>query len=388
MQSLLLITALALAAPAGADAAAPQDGVILDLRLRFEAAEQDGLSGTSEALSLRARAGFETPRHAGWSLLAEGEFVTGLAGIYSDSITVEPGYPVIADPETIELNRLQLSWQGDSNQLAVIGRQWISIDDQRFVGPAGFRQNSQSFDAVRFRTGTHDAFVFDYAYIARVNRIFGSDHPVGYFDSNSHIARLSGNTPAGEVSVFGVWLDFENAPAQSSQTLGVQLTGEVSGFGYRLDYARQSTYGGRLGDFNVDYIRAELSHSAGSGQIAAGVEFLGGNGNDSFQTPLASLHKFQGWADVFLTTPAGGLRDIHVRASYPIDWIEGMTAAIALHDFASDDGGLDYGTELDASLNWPLGQGLSLEAAVALFDGGPASPANRHRVWLTLNFSL
>lgn len=361
---------------------------ILDIRLRYELASQDDLPETAHALTLRGRAGFETARRSGWALLVEGEFVADLAGRHFDGVTSQPGYPVIADPETIELNRLQLSWQGEDDQLAVIGRQSISIDDQRLVGPVGFRQNSQSFDAVRFRTGSQGPLVFDYAYIVRVNRIFGRDHPAGHFDSDSHMVRLSGDTPAGAVSIFGLWLDFENAPVQSSQTLGVQLTGESSGFGYRIDYARQSAFGARPGDFSVDYVRAETSYAAGDWQIEAGVEFLGGNGRQAFQTPLATLHKFQGWADVFLTTPSDGLRDFHVGASHPVDWIEGLTAAITFHDFASDDGRLDYGNELDASLVWPLGRGVSLETAVAVFDGGRNGSANRQRVWVALNFGL
>ena len=42
------------------------------------------------------------------------------------------------------------------------------------------------------------------------------------------------------------------------------------------------------------------------------------------QTPLATLHAFNGWADMFLTTPANGLQDLYFRASYtlPMDFIE------------------------------------------------------------------
>ena len=46
---------------------------IVDSRLRYEDVEQDGVAQTAEALTLRARLGFETGKVAGTSLLAEGE---------------------------------------------------------------------------------------------------------------------------------------------------------------------------------------------------------------------------------------------------------------------------------------------------------------------------
>ena len=36
----------------------------------------------------------------------------------------------------------------------------------------------------------------------------------------------------------------------------------------------------------------------------------------SFQTPLATGFKFQGWADKFLTTPPNGVRDLYAGAGY------------------------------------------------------------------------
>ena len=51
-------------------------------------------------------------------------------------------------------------------------------------------------------------------------------------------------------------------------------------------------------------------------RIGGGYEVLGaddGAALTSFQTPLATLHKFQGWADKFLTTPPNGIREGAVR---------------------------------------------------------------------------
>ncbi len=53
----------------------------------------------------------------------------------------------------------------------------------------------------------------------------------------------------------------------------------------------------------------------GIGTLGVGYELLGSDdGVAAFQTPLATLHKFNGFADQFLVTPAGGLQDIYFYA--------------------------------------------------------------------------
>ena len=57
------------------------------------------------------------------------------------------------------------------------------------------------------------------------------------------------------------------------------------------------------------------------------------------QTPLATLHKFNGWADLFLTTPNTGLQDLYLGAAYKFDGVKllpGLNAAVTWHKFDSD----------------------------------------------------
>lgn len=56
---------------------------------------------------------------------------------------------------------------------------------QRFIGGSAWRQDEQTFDAVRIdtRQGQFDA---SYIYIAHVNRIFAEDQD---WDSDSHVRR-------------------------------------------------------------------------------------------------------------------------------------------------------------------------------------------------------
>ena len=93
-----------------------------------------------------------------------------------------------------------------------------------------------------------------------------------------------------------------------------------------------------------------------------GWEHLGGDGVSGFQTPLATLHAFNGWADKFLVTPANGLDDRYASVSgkFGRGKFEGKLGwTVAFHDFNADRGGADYGREWDASLSFPLPAGFS-----------------------------
>lgn len=392
MKALLLSSAaLALASGAAAPVLADDalsDSLILNMRLRYENVDQDGLAETASALTLRTRFGFETPRRNGLSVLLEGENTTHLNDDFADTITPNPGYPVVADPEVTELNRAQLSWQGENDVAITLGRQWFVMGDQRFAGPVGFRQNSQSVDAVRVSSGSIWPVTLDYTYIDRVHRIFGDDHPMGEFDSASHVGEARVDTPLGELAAFALLLDFDNAPALSSQTLGLRLAGRRDAVAYRFEIANQSDYGSNTGDFDLTYLRAEADYRADRFSVGGGVEVLGGDGIQGFQTPLATLHKFQGAADVFLSTPANGLRDIYIRGSwhFPDAAPGAVRLGAAWHDFASDDGDTDYGSEFDLVAGLALTDRLSAEAKAAVFDGGAGGPADRTKIWLSLVF--
>ena len=77
---------------------------------------------------------------------------------------------------------------------------------------------------------------------------------------------------------------------------------------------------------------------------------LGGEaGQGAFTTPLATLHKWNGWADRFLRTPENGLRDLSIGAGHSHGR---MTYLLVYHRFEADSGGATYGQELDALFKW------------------------------------
>lgn len=377
-----------------AQTAAAEGDWIFDARLRYESVSQDGLED-AVALTLRPRLGYETPAWRGLRALAELEGVAQLTDDFNDTVNGHTGYAIVPDPEAFELNRLQLAWSGAEGRSFVLGRQRIVLGNARLVGNVGFRQNEQTFDALRASFRPFEHTTLTYIYVDRVRRIFGDDSPQGEWDSDSHIVQAEVTTPVGRLTAYGLLLDFEDAPAQSSQTYGLrwQNEWEVGAYKPRLtvEVAHQRDYGGAAADFDLGYQHAEFGLRRGPWGVAAGGERLEGDDARGFSTPLATLHAFQGWADVFLATPPDGVRDLYAGVSYsatPWSDTQPLTFAVTYHDFADDGGAAEFGSEWDASARFTIDEHVSIEAKTALFEGDDARFADRNKFWLALEYRL
>ncbi|HYF22164.1 MAG TPA: hypothetical protein VD929_02090 [Caulobacteraceae bacterium] len=381
--AMALVPSLALADPAPGKP-------ILETRLRYERFDAGAYPETADAVTLRLRYGWEGPAGSALRLLVEGESVVSLAGDYSDGVTSKPGLPVVPDPMTTELNRLQATWTGLPNTEVVLGRQRIVLNNGRFVGNAGFRQNEQTFDAARVTTTAVPKLKLTYAYVARVRRPLGDDHPQGEWRGDTHLFQGETKTPAGDLAGYGLLLDLENAPAQSSATWGARLSGSrPTGYGpswtYGAEYARQGDRGNAPAEFDLDYLALSVGAKTARSSMALGLERLGGDGARGFQTPLASLHPFQGWSDVIGATPAYGLRDLNLRAATSLTaGGRAFKIAGAAHDFRDADDAFAVGRELDLSVSAPLGRKTSVELKGTWFEGRRPELPDATRLWLSL----
>ena len=153
-------------------------------------------------------------------------------------------------------------------------------------------------------------------------------------------------------------------------------------------YARQSDWKQNPVNYAADYFTAEASIAHGSLAVTGGYEQLGSAaGIRAFQTPMATLHKFNGWADLFLVTPASGLQDFYGGASVKtkVKALPGLNLAVAYHRFESDFGTVHYGNEWDASMGFKLGR-MNLLAKIADYQADRFSVDTR-KVWLQLEFA-
>lgn len=367
--------------------------LIVDGRLRYEHVDQDGLTD-ADAVTLRLRLGYERELFEHFKVLGEIEGVALINGDFADTVRTRPGQAVVLDPEALEINRLQAQWAQDG-WTATLGRQRIVLNNARFVGNVGFRQNEQTFDALRLAYRANENLSFNYIYVDRVRRILGDDSPNGEWRGDSHIGQVDLKTGIGDFSGYALLLDFENAAAQSSQTYGLRWTRTIESAPYRFtlgaEAATQSDYGNSPTSFDLNYYTANAGVQRGQWRAALSGEVLEGNGARGFATPLATLHAFQGWADVFLTTPADGIRDLNGSVTWTDESLpvgRSLTLTARYHDFSSDDGDTEFGSEVDAVATWRIDQRWAIEAKAAFFDGEDPRFADRDKIWLAVELSL
>lgn len=364
-------------------------------RYRYEHVDQDNFSREAKASTLRGRLNFRTDDWNGFGAFAEFDYVTDIIGDdYNAGAGNTPDktqYPVVADPTGPDLNQAFLQWQnGEAGALVRAGRQRIIYDNARFVGNVGWRQNEQTFDAAYFQQKV-SALDLQLAYVWQVNRIFGDDVPDGQHDNESWLGNLAYQWE-GVGKLSGYYYDIENddVAAFSTSTYGARLTGSKKwseyGFGYAAEYAHQTDAHTNPVDYSASYYRIDASLGVGKVTPYVGFESLGGDdalAGASFRTPLATLHAFNGWADVFLTTPAAGLDDLFVGIKGGLgSWNWDML----YHDFDAESGSQSYGSEFDASLGRKFAEKYEVLFKAAFFDAKASSPySDTTKLWLQLS---
>ena len=388
------------AAPALADEVSVKP--ILDTRLRWENVDQQGIAKDANAVTFRARVGAELAL-GDWRLLGEAEGTTAIVEHYFSGLNGKVQYPLVGDPTNFELNRLQLQYRGMRKTVLTLGRQRINIEDQRFVGSAGWRQNEQTFDAARIEYGDAKGLQLDLTYAWSDRTIWGIDgtgaRPQA-IDGNNVFATASYPTSIGKLTGFAYLVDQDEKAVQnfrqSSQSYGVRLAGsrplsKTAKLTYALSYAVQSDYHRNPNRYHADYGLAEAGIEVSAWKLGAGYELLGADKGvpfTSFQTPLATLHKFQGWADKFLTTPPNGIQDYYGQVGYGWKKLAGLDAVNALlvyHRFDSARAGLHYGNEWDASVAAKRGR-WTATAKLASYKADQFATDTR-KIWLQLEWA-
>ena len=365
--------------------------LLLDMQLRLETVDMDGFSEDALAPTLRTRLGYRTAAYHHWYLLADFEDLYAISDDhYNNTKNGNIEYPVVVDPDDTELNQAYLAWKPTKKRAVKLGRQRLIFDNARFVGNVGWRQNEQTFDGITWTESFNEKSKLTLAYIANINRIFGENHPdplkadlrTSTILANFKLAKM----PLGDLVVFGYFIDFDDLPANSQRTLGFRLNGKQEmgdmAWVYELSYADQTDYADGSDFIDTNYYRVTFGPKWANYTLTLNYEVLGGDGGYGFSTPLATLHAFNGWADQFLGTPANGLVDTFVQFNYVRNkW----KMVAAYHQFEADEGGSDYGTELDFLTAYKINKqwDTGLKYADYAEDGFKADTS---KLWLWVHF--
>jgi hypothetical protein len=390
-----IAAALGLATIPGADHAwaadvTDQSGPVLIARYRHERVDDSAFSTNAEADTLRLRLGYRWVSESGWLAYVESEHVRGLLDQqYNSTANGKTQYPVVADPNADEVNQAWVGYKKDNWQ-AALGRQEVNLDNQRFFGTVGWRQNEQTFDALsaNYQFG-QDGPKLRYLHLDRVLRINGHDNPnplLREWSLNGNLLNLSQSLPLGVVTAYAYLVENKDIATLSTRTFGARwnadITRERLSYGLTAEWATQSDYANNPLSEHASYRLVEPRIAVNGITIKAGWEVLGGNGRYGFSTPYATLHAFNGWADKFLGTPVNGLDDRYLGVSGALGkskW------SAAWHDFHADRGNAHYGSEWDASIAYPLRKNLTGLLKLADYRGDEFGSDTR-KLWLSLDY--
>jgi hypothetical protein len=340
----------------------------LDLRYRFELVSQDGKDKNAAASTFRLRLGYTTGKFYDFNLHVDMETIQVLGWEnYDNTDNSKVEYPIVADPADTELNQVFLAYTGAPNTVFKLGRQRIKIDNDRFIGNVGWRQNEQTYDAFQIINTSVSNLTITLAYITNVNRVFGEHHStLSDLNMNAGILNFRYDFSLGGLSAYGYFLDNKDDPASSHRTLGLRFIGShgISGSTkalYTLEHAVQNEYKDGVDLIGASYYLVELGLAWNKLTVKGGYEVLGSEGIIGFATPLATLHAFNGWADKFLSTPSDGLSDLYFQIDYKLK-VGGKPTVLRVvyHKFDSDNASISYGNEIDFQVLYTLDKNSSL----------------------------
>jgi hypothetical protein len=398
--SLLALAALTTVTRAGTTpspeiAAAPDAPWImptLDVRLRYEFADIDGLD-PAHSLTTRERLGLKTKAWNGFSALVEGEFTQAIVDDYHGGAPgVDPSDPrnsVVADPENNELNQAILQYVGFDTTFK-LGRQRIIYDNAAFIGNVGWRQNEQTYDAFSISNTSVHGLTLNYAFVNQVNRIFGTD-ATGIFENapgelhllNASYAGIKGLTLGGYIYL----MEFDDAGSTGwdNDTFGLSAKGNLAGLTLYGELAYQDK-AGPLNDEEGLYAHVTATKAFGAQALTFGIEHL----DAGVQTPLATLHAFNGYADATdlrrLAGTHGGLTDTYVSHTLPIFW--GMKWTNSAHIFGDNAISNDLGFGFDSVLAKKFDDHFTAIGKLGYFDTSDALYKSTTRVSVELNYTF
>jgi hypothetical protein len=389
--ALALLIGAALASPTVTAGGFVADSkLLLDVRLRLETVDDDAFTRNAEALTLRSRIGWRSGSVGGLYAVIEAEDVRALRQHYNSTANGRSQYPVVVDPEGSEWNQAYLGWNSERGTQLALGRQRLAYDNHRFIGNVGWRQNEQTFDAVSLLQPLGERATLRYAWLDKANRVFGNAHPnplQAEHDLDAHLLNLAFRLPIGQLSGYHYLIENQDLPATSTVSTGLRLSGsrpqgERIEWLYAAEFASQRGWRHAPSTGSVEYRLAEIGLRHRGHALRIGSETLGSNGQRAFQTPLATAHAFNGWADRFLATPAAGLHDRYIKIDGPLGKLRYLAA---WHRFDADRGNARYGNELDLQLSWAFAANWNAIAKLADYrSDGFAS--DQRKTWLSVEY--
>lgn len=375
-------------------------------RPRYEYATQNAPLLDAKTVTLRSLVGYQTKSFYDFDVYAQFSNVYPFDNEYNSTKNGQTRYVIIADPAFSEFTQAYVGFSGIPNTYIKAGRQLISLDNQRFVGPVNFRQNLQNFGAISGYNKTIDNLSVFVGYLNRIETVLART-----VDANDWIVNLKYDRfPFLNVAAYTYLLDHYGTltpkviALESTDTYGLRLTGNIPVKDVTVSYTAESAYQTSAANnptpFSAYYYHIGLGSNWKSWFLSIDQELLSGKHATptatapykSFRTPLATKHLFLGWADMFLTTPLGGMIGSFASVIYSVPTssfsLTNDTKLSAIYyDFYAQSGGQHYGQEVDLDVTKVINKMFNVSLTFADFMSDLPKPTiypSTRKVWLTM----
>jgi hypothetical protein len=362
------------------------------LRARYESVDISNAKKDADTSTLRTKIGISAKVFGLDNLTTYAEMIN-VSGAGDDYNSVNNGnstYNTIADPTWSRLTQAYLDYKISDTKLR-IGRQALNLDNLRFVGTVDWRQMPQTFTGIMATQKLNDLNLMA-AYLTKRHGIIEN------FETDTKSVLLHADykiDDAHKFTAYGYLL------GSLSNTYGGYLSAKHNildtNVKMRVEYAKQTDASLEYDDNgkpqnDSDYYRVSVDANNNGFIAGIGYEVLGHDdeNNKGFSTPFATLHAQNGWADMFLSTPAEGLKDLTLKIGYKSKRFGKLVAVY--HDFEADDPSTtndDIGSELDVVYIKPLAKSIKLVLKMADFSKGNSSTySDTKKYWAMVNYSF
>ncbi|WP_457628720.1 hypothetical protein [Persephonella sp.] len=355
----------------------------LEFRPRFEYVDQENTGKKdAKALTVRTKIGVKIGKVLdvpGLSAVLEAIDVSAVVDEYDPQRTK---YETVKDPANTRLTQAYIAYTFGKTTF-VAGRKYVAIDDHRFIGTVNWRQMPQTFGVLAIVDNTIPNLNVLLAGIYERKGIVDALNADWKMDKMPIILDVNYQVVPQMLKVKG----FAYLITDVHNTLGVKASGKV-GLGngvtvsYLGEYAKQTDpYEkdnlAQKPDIDTDYYRVKVGASAMGFFANVMYTYFGdaGGKDKGFSTPLATLHKWDGWADVMLTGAAKGfyygMKEWCVSAGYKNPALGKVMVAYLTFDADKTQPGIgtSIGSEVDLLYAKKLTKRLSFLAKAAMYNG-------------------
>ncbi|SNZ10342.1 hypothetical protein SAMN06265182_1831 [Persephonella hydrogeniphila] len=356
----------------------------LEFRPRYEYVDVDQ-SGNKEAnaLTIRTKVGVNIGTVLGVNGLSATLEAIDVSALVDDYAPQKSGYETVLDPDNTRITQAYLAYKF-GNYVFVAGRKYVIVDDHRFIGTVGWRQMPQSLGVLAVAGKPVQGLDFLLAGVYERKFVVDRENLDWHLDKMPIVLDVNYQVvPQLRIKGFAYLLtDIHN-------TYGVKASGKVSlGNGINISYLGE--YAKQEDPYENDNFDKKPSRDTDYYRLKVGASAMGFFGNvmytyfgdaggankGGFSVPLATNHKFDGWADVLLKGAANGfkygMKELCLSVGYKNKTIGKFMVAYLTFDADKSQtelgGSKDIGSEIDVLYTKKLTKRLSFLAKAAWYD--------------------